>query len=380
MSAPSDREESAEKGGSHEDHGGAEKGSADGRGSFESRRVARYEVLNELGKGAMGLVFLAKDPVLDRHVALKFLRPDLRLDDNERDLLMQRMRQEARAMARVNHPGIIALHDLGEDAEFGVYLVFEHASGPTLESALRRGRLTVEGAARLASQLGDALSAAHDRGIVHRDIKPANIILTEDGAKIADFGVARLPESTLTRAGAQVGTPAYSSPESVRASEHSPESDQFSLAATLYEALSGRRAFPGQDAVSVAERIQREPPLPIAASLGLPEPIDRILLRAMDRDPKLRHDSCRTLGHRLAEALLGGRRSAQPTLPDARHQRAVEVRPRSRQWGLVVLCLLLGSTVTLAVLRVLEQKKQVPEPVHQVRPAYVTDVPEGTKR
>lgn len=325
----------------------------------------------------MGLVLLARDPVLERQVALKFVRPDLKLDQAERTLLMQRMRQEARAMARLNHPGIIGLHDIGEDEQHGLFLVFEHASGPTLEATLRRGRLTVEGVARLVQQLGEAVSVAHDRGIVHRDIKPANIILTEEGAKIADFGVARLPESTLTRAGAQVGTPAYSAPEFIRDKAHSPASDQFSLSASIYEALSGHRAFPGQDAVTVARRIERESPLPIARALGLPDEVDAVLLRGMAHEPEARFPSCRAFALHLSEALLG-HREVQPTLPDERLLPPVVTRPeRSHQLGLIVLCLLLGATAVLAIQR--WRSTQAPPPAEKApRPVYLSPAPKST--
>lgn len=300
----------------------------------------------------MGIVLSGYDGVLDRKVAIKFLRSDLRLDTDERVLLMQRMMQEARAVARLNHPGIVALYDLGESPTHGVYLVFEQATGHSLEMALSRGRLTSEGVARLARELGEALTHAHERGVVHRDIKPANLILTEHGVKIADFGVARLPESTLTRAGARVGTPAYSAPETLASGKHSPLSDQFSLAATLYEALSGKRAFEGQDAVTVARRIERENPLPIAKAVGAPEAIDTVLFRGMNRNPAARYPNCRALGAAVSEVLTG--RLTQPTLTEgALLPHIPKERPASQQVGLIVLCLLLGATATLAVERML---------------------------
>ncbi|HSC85940.1 MAG TPA: serine/threonine-protein kinase [Polyangiaceae bacterium] len=341
-------------------------------------KIGRYTMVSELGRGAMGVVWLAKDEILERRVALKFLRPDLVLDQEERALLMQRMRQEALAVARLNHPGIVALHDLGEDAEHGIFLVFEHAPGPTLEATLRRGRLTRDGAARLALQLGEAVTAAHERGIVHRDLKPANLILNEEGAKIADFGVARLPESTLTRSGAQVGTPAYSAPESIRHGEHSPASDQFGLAASLYEALSGQRAFPGQDATTVALRIEREPPLPIAQSLGLSPTIDQVLARGMARDPLDRYPSCRELGYEFSRA-LGSVRDTQLTLPDQRAFSHVETNDWSRRLGLLVLWFLLGATAAVAITRLVE-KFASPTSEHPPRPAYLSPLPGGSTR
>lgn len=281
-------------------------------------------------------------------------------------------------MARLNHPGIVALHDLGEDPTHGIYLVFERANGPTLDAALRRGRLTVEGVGRLSIQLGEALTAAHERGIIHRDIKPANVILGEDGAKIADFGVARLPESTLTRAGAQVGTPAYSAPEALRSSEHTPKSDQFGLAASLYEALSGQRAFPGQDTVSVARMIENESPLPIAKALGLAAGVDSVLFRGMARDPAARFASCRLLGLELARA-LGPERDTQLTLPDQRLLPRAVVEDRSRRVGTLVLWLLLGATATVAIQRLATKWTDSPAP-RESHPAYLSPLPKSPHR
>src|SRR5690606_28328622 len=159
--------------------------------------IGRYRILRHLGQGAMGRVLLAQDPVLDREVAIKLLRDDLKIPSDQKAALVKRMRQEARASARVRHPNIVALHDMGESPELGLYLVFEYAEGTTLKQRLEHGPLKPAAAARLARELGSALSTAHRAGVLHRDIKPDNIILTENGAKIADFGIARVPDSTL---------------------------------------------------------------------------------------------------------------------------------------------------------------------------------------
>jgi len=353
----------------------------------ERRFIGRYEILGELGRGAMGIVILARDPVLERDVALKFLRPDLRLAPGEREALMQRMRQEARAIARIAHPGIVSLHDLGESDEEGVYLVFERVIGPTLEDALRRGRLTREGAGRLARELGEGLSAAHARGVLHRDVKPGNVILTGEGAKIADFGVARLPDSTLTKAGARVGTPAYAAPEAIRDGTHSAESDQFSLAATLYEAVSGQRAFPGDDAVTVAKKIETQEPAPVARKLHFSERVDRVLGRGLSKDPKDRYPSCAAFGLALSEALVGTR-EIQPTLPDQRSLIQIDRAERRQRTISAALWLLIGATVAGLASRLLEDTDLVPrrepesvppqsEPLPPPRrPAYISPIPD----
>ena len=233
-------------------------------------KIGRYEVVRLIGEGAMGRVLLAHDPVLGRDVAVKLLRDDLRIPSDVRQGLVVRMRHEAKAAARVAHPNLVTLHDMGEDDAHGLYLVFEFVEGPTLKQRLLEGPLAPHQAARLARELGAALTFAHRGGIVHRDIKPENVILASTGGKIADFGIARIPDSTLTHAGGLLGTPAYSAPETFRAGQFSPESDQFSLAATLYEAIAGKRAYPGDDAVAVASRIANEEPARFAAAAGPP--------------------------------------------------------------------------------------------------------------
>lgn len=265
--------------------------------------VGRYQIEKVLGQGAMGRVLLAHDPVLDRAVAIKILRTDLDISAEMRDGLLRRMRNEARAAARVVHPNIVTLHDMIEDPSLGLCLVFEFVSGETLKDRVSKGPSPALEMARVAREIGSALSLAHDAGVLHRDIKPENIMLAPYGAKVADFGIARVPDSTLTRTGGLLGTPAYSAPETISGSNFSPLSDQFSLAATLYEAISGLRAFPGDDAVTVAARIGTEEPKPIAQSLGLDPRVDQVLGRALSKDPLRRFATCAAFGEALAAAL-----------------------------------------------------------------------------
>ncbi|WP_437330490.1 protein kinase domain-containing protein [Sorangium sp. So ce381] len=274
--------------------------------------LGRYHVQRLLGEGAMGRVLLAHDPLLDRDVALKHLRDDLRIPRDVREQLIVRMRHEARAAARVTHPNLVTLHDVGEDPDFGLYLVFEYVEGPTLKQHLLERPLSAAQAARLARELGEALTIAHRAGIVHRDIKPENIILSMNGGKIADFGIARIPDSTLTHQGGLMGTPAYSAPETFRVGKFSPESDQFSLAAVMYEAISGSRAFPGDDAVSVASRIATDEPPPIARELGLPPSLDQVLARGLSKRPEDRYPSCDEFGAAFANSLEWAASSQMP--------------------------------------------------------------------
>lgn len=283
-------------------------------------QIGRYRIERLLGRGAMGRVLLGRDQVLDRQVAVKLLRDDLAIEPEQKAALIDRMRHEAKACARVTHPNIVALFDMGEDASVGLYLVFEYAEGITLKERLTQGPLPIALAAKMAREIGGALSTAHATGVLHRDVKPENIILTEHGSKVADFGIARVPDSTLTRDGGLLGTPAYSAPECIANGSFSTHSDQFSLAATMYEALSQRRAFPGEDAVAVATRIQSDEPPPIAEACGLDPHVDGVLARGLSKDPERRFPSAGEFGDALAEALQQGNRRAQPTLPDMQHR------------------------------------------------------------
>jgi eukaryotic-like serine/threonine-protein kinase len=327
-------------------------------------QIGRYKIERLLGRGAMGRVLLAHDPVLDRSVAIKLLRDDLNIPPEQHDTLLHRMRQEARASARVSHPNIVALHDMGEDPELGLCLVFEYAEGLTLKERLLKGRLGPEAAAKLAREVGDALTTAHSAGVLHRDIKPENIILTPTGAKVADFGIARVPDSTLTRDGGLLGTPAYSAPECIASGKFSPLSDQFSLAATLYEAVSGQRAFPGEDAIAVANRITTDEPPPVAAYAGLDSHVDAVLARGLSKIPSARFEDARAFGKALAEALWQSPRMQLPTMPDERHRNSAPSPHETRTTRLVLGGAAIGALLGIAGFQLssgLREPEQAPE-------------------
>jgi serine/threonine protein kinase len=271
-------------------------------------RIGRYDVERLLGEGGMGRVLLARDTVLGRQVALKVLRDDLGLPPELKTQLLERMRQEARAAAAISHPAMVTLHDMGEDDQVGLFLVFERIVGPTLRERIDDGPLPPAEVARLSRALGSALSNAHAAGVVHRDVKPENVMLSPSGPKLTDFGIARLPDSTLTRATTVMGTPAYSAPEALASGTFSAASDQFSLAAMLYEALTGTRAFPGQDALAVATRVasgKQPSATTVRPSLRVFPHLDLILDRALAKEPKSRFASCDAFGTALAAELEG---------------------------------------------------------------------------
>ncbi len=273
------------------------------------RQIGRYRIEGLLGSGSMGNVYLAHDADLDRPVAVKTLR-DLVLDAEMRDVFLGRFQNEARAAARLHHPNIVQIFDVGDDPEVGPYLVFEYVQGHTLKQELKKGGpLTKERLLEVAQQVGDALATAHLAGVIHRDLKPENLLITDNGqVKLADFGIARVPNADLTKEGQFLGTPCYSAPETLRSGEYSEQSDLFSFGAVIYEAASGERAFPGTEAMAVAHKVMNSDPVPPSeANRGarIPTAVDTAILRALEKSPARRYASARTFVSALREAYDG---------------------------------------------------------------------------
>ena len=315
-------------------------------------RIGRFEIDRLLGTGAMGNVYLARDLELDRRVAIKTVKSD-GMDAEAREKFLVRFKNEARAAGRLHHPSIVAVYDVGEDPEVGPYLVFEYVAGSTLKQIIRsRGALDAASVVRLADEVGRALDAAHAEGIIHRDIKPDNLLVTEDGrTKLADFGVARVPDAQLTREGQFLGTPCYAAPETLGQALYSRESDLFSLGAVLYEIVSGMRAFPGDDAIAVAHKvIHEEPPIASAASITakVPPEVDAVLVRALAKDPRDRPGS----GAELAAALRAAYVAAGMIEPTPDPSGAVQLpvatadrREKGRSAGIAFAAVLVGGLV-----------------------------------
>ncbi|MGB9083905.1 MAG: protein kinase [Terriglobales bacterium] len=260
-----------------------------------SGRFGRYEILTELGSGAMGVVYKARDPKINRVVAVKTISLAGQPPEEEREY-RQRFVREAEAAGRLSHPGIVTIFDVGEEPETRApYIVMEFVGGQSLDRLLSRDShtLSVETALQLTSELAEALDCAHAQGVVHRDLKPANILLTEDGhAKIADFGVAKLNLSNQTLAGRTLGTPAYMSPEQLNGEAVDGRSDLFSLGVVLYTMLTGHRPFQGNSAITVSFKVVNRDPIPATLlNAELPEGLDRIIARAMAKDPAERYQS-----------------------------------------------------------------------------------------
>ena len=264
--------------------------------------LGRYSLLAELGRGAHGRVFLAHDPQIDRRVAIKTVDTFAALAGSERVEARARFLREARAVGRLAHPGIVTLYDVCEEGE-RLFLVMEYVEGETLDRFCRPpGLLPRATAVALVAAAARALDAAHGTGIVHRDIKPANLIrVGATAVKITDFGLAKPAATELTQDGAVLGSPSYMAPEQIRGAALDGRADLFSLAVVLWELLSGRRPFPGDDVSSVLYRIVHEPP----AAMGepaLPASLERFLERALAKSPAERPQSGRAFAAELEAA------------------------------------------------------------------------------
>jgi serine/threonine-protein kinase len=265
------------------------------------RRLGRYEIVAELGKGAMGTVYKANDPLLERTVALKTI--NVAVSAEEMAEYEARFYQEAKAAGGLNHPNIVTIYDVGKTGTLP-YLAMEYLEGSELNAMLRQSKpLAPAHAVEIAAQVADGLAYAHERGVVHRDVKPANIMVVRGGlVKIADFGVARMRSSELGADRDVVGSPRYMSPEQLLRKRAEHRSDIFSLGVVLYEMLTGVPPFTGADLNAIVVQIvNAEPPPPGRSVADLPETLDSIVMKALAKAPEDRYQSARELAADLRE-------------------------------------------------------------------------------
>jgi serine/threonine-protein kinase len=258
--------------------------------------IGRYRIVKEIGRGAMGIVYLATDPTIGRSVAIKTVRLREIDDDQQREKLRERLFREARSAGVLSHPNIVTIYDMAEEDGLA-YIAMEYVDGPTLDDIMSSGRAIEAGKLfTILRQTALAIDYAHAKGIVHRDIKPANIMLGRDGnVKVTDFGIAKINAAaeSFTITGTLVGTPNYMSPEQVQGVDVTGLSDEFSLAVIAYEILTGERPFPGEQLSTVVYKIVAEEPVsPQRLNSTLGPYIDGVLRKGLSKKPENRYRTC----------------------------------------------------------------------------------------
>ena len=316
-------------------------------------RIGPFEIVRLLGAGGMGAVYLASDPRLRREVAIKVLPPAFSSDPER----LRRFEQEALAVARLAHPHIVAVHDVGMH-DGSPYMVTELLEGETLRQKLDGRPLPFRRALDYAIQIARGLAAAHDRGIVHRDIKPDNLFVTRDGVKILDFGLAKLTDAdtetgataaTLTVHGfGPLGTAAYMSPEQARGVRADHRADLFSLGVVLYEMVSGVSPFRRETAAETMTAVIRDEPAAFSEAVGCPPALDRILRHCLEKDPAQRFQSARDLVFDLEAALESTAVPAPAARRGLRHRGALAL--------LTAAALAVALAVGVAIGRRLDRK------------------------
>jgi serine/threonine-protein kinase len=266
-------------------------------------KIGRYKIVGELGRGAMGVVYKASDPSLDRVVALKTI---LLSDDMEgREDYRKRFMLEAKAAGKLTHPSIVTTYEFGEEGDVA-YMAMELLEGTDLRQCLKDGALSTVEAVEVAAQVADGLGFAHERGVVHRDIKPGNIMLLERGqAKIMDFGIARMrSEDHKTRTGVVLGTPRFMSPEQIAGAAVDHRSDIFSLGSVLYEMLTGAPLFAGEDPSQIAHNVANlEHVPPSRTNPQVTSMLDFVVARALKKDPAQRYQDAYEMASDLRACL-----------------------------------------------------------------------------
>jgi serine/threonine-protein kinase len=283
-------------------------------GAVEKPMLGRYQVEKELGKGAMGVVYLGKDPKIGRVVAIKTMALAQEFEPDELAEVKERFFREAETAGRLSHPNIVTIYDAGEEHDL-CYIAMELLKGGDLVPYTKAGNLLpVEKAVSVVARVAEALGYAHKQGVVHRDIKPANVMYhpDTDSVKVTDFGIARLTDSSKTKTGMVLGTPSYMSPEQLAGKKIEGRSDLFSLAVSLYQLLCGRLPFEGESMAQLMFKIASEPPTDITSiNPNIPPGLVAFLDRAMAKNPDERFQS----GEEFAQALraaLGGAAAGKP--------------------------------------------------------------------
>lgn len=270
-----------------------------------AENFGRYHVIEPIGKGAMGMVYKGLDPAIDRPVALKTIRLDNIVESKDVLELKERLTREAKAAGKLSHPNIVTIYDVGEEQSLQ-YIAMEYLEGQTLEVLINAGyNWDYKTLCKIMIQICEALDFAHEHGIVHRDIKPANIMVLENNrVKVMDFGIARFDSSNMTQSGTALGTPNYISPEQLKGQKVDRRSDIFSLGVVFYEILTGNKPFKG-DTISalIYSILHTTPPSPSEINLEVPRIFDKIIAKALVKDPDLRFQTTREMANILRKLI-----------------------------------------------------------------------------
>lgn len=267
--------------------------------------IGRYEVIKTIGKGAMGVVYKARDPLLDRVVAVKTIAAPQQQGRRVRSAFLERFQREAKAAAKMSHPAIVTIFDVGVDEDTGApFMVLEYLPGESLADRLDRVRFPLARCVQIGLDLSSALSFAHRQRIVHRDVKPANVLHAGDNRwKLADFGIARLPDSDLTQVGIFMGTPGYSPPEAIREGRYTSQADVFAWGAVMYELMSGRIPYEGPDTKTTnGYVVQGNAPPPTRHDPSIPEPLATVAMMALQPSDTKRFKDASEAEQALREA------------------------------------------------------------------------------
>lgn len=313
--------------------------------------LGHYQLLREAGRGGMSLVYEAVDNRIGRRVALKVLSLHMPATPEAQDARVTRFKRESRAIARLSHPNIVSIYDIGEEDGLH-FIVMEYLNGETLRERTVHGPVAPAEAAAILRQVASGLDAVHDAGIVHRDIKPSNVMLLPGSqVKLMDFGVARQHEDTMvTQAGAMVGSPVYMSPEQANGQEHGTASDLWSLGVILYEMLAGRAPFIGDTIPNVLYQVAHATPAPLE---GAPPAVQQVLDRALDKNPALRFHSGKEMADAFDAALAApspvpAARAVPPATAPRVPRRPAAPRTSGRVGGIALLALLVAGLFALA--------------------------------
>jgi len=272
------------------------------------QKIGRYEVLEIMGEGGMGVVYKARDPNIGRLVALKVMKPSLAADKDTAEMFRERFEREANAAGVLQHPNIVSVYDADED-DGAPFIAMEYVEGRALEDVLEeKGGPLPDQAASIVAQVARGLAFAHENGVIHRDIKPGNIIITDDGtAKVMDFGIARTKGSDLTRTGTVLGSPNYMSPEQITGQDVDYRSDIFSIGVVLYQLLTGEKPFLGENQTSISYRVVRIDPVKPSKINPVIDPLyDHVTAKALAKRPDDRYQSALDLADDL-EGIAEGR-------------------------------------------------------------------------